>query len=49
MSTLRPDPYAPTGVARAIESAAAGLLAILWVLPLALLQYGLIERRIHYR
>jgi sn-glycerol 3-phosphate transport system permease protein len=31
----RPDPYAPTGVWRALESAAAWLLAILWVLPLA--------------
>ena len=47
MSTPRPDPYAPTGVARAIESAAAGLLAML--AALALLQYGLLERRIHYR
>ena len=36
MSTLaRPDPYAPSGVWRTLESAAAGLLAILWVLPLA--------------
>ena len=31
----RPDPYAPTGVWRALESAAAWLLAILWMLPLA--------------
>jgi hypothetical protein len=36
MSTLeRHDPYAPTGAARALESAGAALLAILWVLPLA--------------
>ena len=35
MSTPRPDPYAPTVIARTIESVAAGLLAILWVLPLA--------------
>src|SRR5215210_5518671 len=36
MSALaRPDPYAPTGVWRALESTAAALLAILWVLPLA--------------
>jgi sn-glycerol 3-phosphate transport system permease protein len=36
MSTLaRPDPYAPHGVWRGIESVAAALLAILWVLPLA--------------
>jgi sn-glycerol 3-phosphate transport system permease protein len=32
---VRPDPYAPTGLWRTIESAAAGLLAVLWVLPLA--------------
>jgi sn-glycerol 3-phosphate transport system permease protein len=31
----RPDPYAPHGVWRALESAAAALLALLWVLPLA--------------
>jgi len=31
----RPDPYAPTGLWRIIESTAAGLLAVLWVLPLA--------------
>ena len=31
----RPDPYAPRGAWRALESAAAGLLALLWVLPLA--------------
>jgi sn-glycerol 3-phosphate transport system permease protein len=36
MSTLaRADPYAPRGVWRAIESTAAGLLAVLWILPLA--------------
>ncbi len=36
MSALaRTDPYAPTGGWRALESAAAWLLAILWVLPLA--------------
>lgn len=35
MSALaRPDPYAASGVWRWIESAAAWLLAILWVLPL---------------
>ena len=28
------DPYAPTGIWAAVESAAAGLLALLWVLPL---------------
>ena len=33
--TERPDPYAPSGVWRALESGAAGLLALLWVLPLA--------------
>jgi sn-glycerol 3-phosphate transport system permease protein len=33
MSTGR-DPYAPAGVARAIETAAAGLLAAIWILPL---------------
>jgi len=31
----RPDPYAPHGLWRALESSAAALLAILWVLPLA--------------
>jgi sn-glycerol 3-phosphate transport system permease protein len=36
MNTLaHHDPYAPTGAWRALESAAASLLAILWVLPLA--------------
>src|SRR5207237_4943741 len=35
MNAVRPDPYAPTGIWRALESSAAGLLAILWVLPLA--------------
>jgi len=36
MSALaRPDPYAPSGGWRALESAAAGLLATLWILPLA--------------
>jgi sn-glycerol 3-phosphate transport system permease protein len=36
MSVLaRPDPYAPSGAWRLIESAAAWLLAILWILPLA--------------
>jgi sn-glycerol 3-phosphate transport system permease protein len=34
-AAVRPDPYAPTGIWRAIESAAAALLAILWILPLA--------------
>ena len=35
MSALaRPDPYAATGLWRWIESAAAWLLAILWILPL---------------
>ncbi len=29
-----PDPYAPAGVWRALESGGAGLLAILWILPL---------------
>ena len=33
--TERPDPYAPSGVWRTLESGAAGLLALLWVLPLA--------------
>ena len=33
--TERADPYAPSGVWRALESGAAGLLALLWVLPLA--------------
>ncbi len=31
---LRVDPYEPRGLARALESAGAGLLAFLWVLPL---------------
>lgn len=31
---LRIDPYEPRGAARVIESAGAGLLAFLWVLPL---------------
>jgi sn-glycerol 3-phosphate transport system permease protein len=31
----RPDPYAPSGAWRAIETAGAWLLAILWILPLA--------------
>ncbi len=35
MSIARPDPYAPRGVWRALESAAAALLALLWILPLA--------------
>ena len=36
MSTMeRHDPYAPSGAARLLESAAAALLAVLWVLPLA--------------
>jgi sn-glycerol 3-phosphate transport system permease protein len=36
MSVLaRPDPYAPSGAWRLVESAAAWLLAILWILPLA--------------
>ena len=35
MSMARPDPYAPTGMAHALESAAAWTLAIVWVLPLA--------------
>jgi sn-glycerol 3-phosphate transport system permease protein len=36
MSALaRPDPYAPSGFWRLVESAAAWLLAILWILPLA--------------
>jgi sn-glycerol 3-phosphate transport system permease protein len=35
MPPARPDPYAPTGAGRAIETAAAWTLAILWVLPLA--------------
>ena len=30
----RTDPYEPRGMARAIESAGAGLLAFLWILPL---------------
>ncbi|MDF3011112.1 MAG: araQ 2 [Burkholderiales bacterium] len=35
VTTTRPDPYAPTGAWRAIETAAAWTLAVLWVLPLA--------------
>ncbi|HWP16287.1 MAG TPA: carbohydrate ABC transporter permease, partial [Xanthobacteraceae bacterium] len=36
MSALeRHDPYAPSGIWRGLESAAAALLAVLWVLPLA--------------
>jgi sn-glycerol 3-phosphate transport system permease protein len=36
MSALaRPDPYAPSGPWRLIESAAAWLLALIWILPLA--------------
>lgn len=35
MMAERPDPYAPRGAALALESLGAGLLAILWVLPLA--------------
>jgi sn-glycerol 3-phosphate transport system permease protein len=31
----RPDPYAPVGVGRALETVAAWALAVLWVLPLA--------------
>jgi sn-glycerol 3-phosphate transport system permease protein len=35
MSDLaRTDPYEPRGLARAVESAGAGLLAFLWILPL---------------
>jgi sn-glycerol 3-phosphate transport system permease protein len=33
-TAMPPDPYAPRGVGRALESAAAWLLAILWLLPL---------------
>ncbi len=33
-AAVRTDPYAPTGAWKALESAAAWLLAILWVLPL---------------
>ena len=33
--TERADPYAPSGAWRTLESGAAGLLALLWVLPLA--------------
>jgi sn-glycerol 3-phosphate transport system permease protein len=33
--SARPDPYAPTGAWRLIETAAAWWLAIVWVLPLA--------------
>ena len=35
MTPLPPDPYAPTGAWRVVETAAAWCLAILWVLPLA--------------
>ena len=35
MSTTRPDPYAPIGAWRALETRAAWLLAMLWILPLA--------------
>ena len=35
MSGPRPDPYAPSGAWRAVESAAAIVLAVFWVLPLA--------------
>jgi len=31
----RPNPYEPTGISRAIETSAAWLLALLWILPLA--------------
>ena len=31
----RPDPYAPRGLGRALETGSAGLLAVLWVLPVA--------------
>src|ERR1043166_623682 len=34
-AVVRPDPYAPSGVWRGIESAPAGLLALRWILPLA--------------
>jgi sn-glycerol 3-phosphate transport system permease protein len=34
-AAARPDPYAPTGLWRVAETAAAWWLAILWVLPLA--------------
>src|ERR1043165_7081400 len=34
-AVVRPDPCPPSGVGRAIESAAAGLFALLWILPLA--------------
>ncbi|HEX8168378.1 MAG TPA: carbohydrate ABC transporter permease [Beijerinckiaceae bacterium] len=33
--TPRPDPYAPAGAWRVVETAAAWCLAVLWVLPLA--------------
>src|SRR4029077_9624624 len=33
-AVVRPDPYAPSAVWRPLESAAAWMLAILWVLPL---------------
>ena len=33
-AAARTDPYAPTGAARLVESAAAWLLAVLWILPL---------------
>jgi len=35
MSVARPDPYAPRGAWRALESASAALLALFWILPLA--------------
>jgi sn-glycerol 3-phosphate transport system permease protein len=35
VSTVRTDPYAPVGVWRVIETAAAWWLAVLWVMPLA--------------
>ena len=35
MTPVPPDPYAPTGAWRVVETAAAWCLAILWVLPLA--------------
>jgi sn-glycerol 3-phosphate transport system permease protein len=34
-AATRSDPYAPTGVWRALESVGAALLAALWILPLA--------------
>ena len=33
--SIRSDPYAPRGIWRVLESAAAGLLAVIWILPLA--------------